>query len=67
MFQLLVNTSWNGAAFVSLLWLESFGIGTVHTCASSRKDSRVNPVSQNICFMSLYILNDNLMFSVNYM
>ncbi len=31
------------------------------------KDSRVNPVSQNIYFMSLYILIDNLMFSVNYM
>jgi hypothetical protein len=31
------------------------------------KDSRVNPVSQNIFFMSLYILNDKLIFSVNYM
>ncbi len=31
------------------------------------KDSRVIPVRQNIYFMSLCILSDNLMFSVNYM
>jgi hypothetical protein len=32
----------------------------------SGKNSRANPVSQNIYFMSLYVLCDNLIFSVNY-
>ena len=45
---------------MSFLWLESFGIGIHLHCPG--KDSRVNPVSQNIYFMSLYIFFFKIVF-----
>jgi hypothetical protein len=43
MFQLPVNTLCYGAAFVSFLWLESFGIGMEYICASSRERQPSQP------------------------
>ncbi len=65
MFQLLVNTLWYGAAFVFFVAGKFWNRNIL--LPHPGKDSRVNPVSQNIYFMSVYILSDNQMFSVNYM
>jgi hypothetical protein len=54
MFQLLVNTLWYGAAFVSFLWLESSRIG-IHLCLIQGKTAE-STLSVKISTSCPYIL-----------